>query len=106
MHLRAVTVQWLVAWTNENDCWDMSTRDVVTNVVLPMTASKGRCAVVMLPCVREKRVTGHVDVFMSHTWAGRCVQTPRCLLACQLMEHFNSVRAYVLCVIFWSVFRC
>jgi len=40
-----VTVKFLVQFTNEYDCWDMTAWQVVENIIRPLTEPHGRCAV-------------------------------------------------------------
>lgn len=64
---RAVTVEWLVAWTNRYDCWHMPTWQVRRQIIIPATSEK-RCRYVELPEVKNS--VGRVKTFISHSWGG------------------------------------
>ena len=45
---RGVKLGWLVKWTTQNDCWHMSTYDVIENIIKPACAET-HCRYVELP---------------------------------------------------------
>ena len=65
---RAVTIQFLLDFCNHYNLWDVSTRDVRRDFVVPMTSEK-RCRFVDLPCMIN--IVGPSQIFVSHTWSGK-----------------------------------
>ena len=66
---RAVTVEWLVAFTNKHDAWRLRTFEVVEKIVKPLSAER-RCRFTELESEVPPDVLGHVDSFVSHCWGG------------------------------------
>ena len=66
----AVTIGWLIAFTNEHDCWEWPTWRVVRDIVKPETAEL-RCRYVDLPTVRATGAVGEATTFASHTWGAK-----------------------------------
>ena len=64
----AVTIGWLIAFTNEHDCWEWPTWRVVRDIVKPETAEL-RCRYADLPSVRATGAVGEAKTFASHTMA-------------------------------------
>ena len=67
---RAVTIQFLLDFCNHYNLWDVSTRDVRRDYVVPMTSEK-RCRFVDLPSMIENNIVGPSSIFISHTWSGK-----------------------------------
>lgn len=66
---RGVTINWLVDFTIENDCWDMTTQEVCNKFVFPLTAAR-RCRYVELDHMMKGCVTGPASTFISHCRGG------------------------------------
>lgn len=64
---RGVTLQWLVEFTKQHDCWLLPTWLVRRNIILPATASS-RCRYVDLPEVHQSGAVGRATTFVSHCW--------------------------------------
>ena len=64
---RAVTVEWLVAFTDKHDAWHMKTYEVVEHIIKPLTAAR-RCRFSELEDEVPEGVLGAVDSFLSHCW--------------------------------------
>jgi len=60
---RGVRVDWLVDWTNENDCWDYTTTRVRDDIVLKQTSKNKKCCFVDMPIFRSAREAGQVRLF-------------------------------------------
>ena len=60
----AVTIGWLIAFTNEHDCWEWETWRVVRDIIKPATAAT-RCRYVEL---LDEGDVGEANLFVSHTW--------------------------------------
>ena len=69
-HARGVTIEFLINWTNENDCWDMPTWQVVRDIIKPATVGT-RCRYADLPEVRATGAVGPADTFASHCWGSK-----------------------------------
>ena len=67
---RAVTIQFLLDFCNHYNLWDVSTRDVRRDYVVPMTSEK-RCRFVDLQSMIENNIVGPSSIFISHTWSGK-----------------------------------
>ena len=64
---RGVTIQFLIEFCNCFNLWDLTTRDVRRNFVIPLT-SHSRCRFVEL---LDKDVVGRADTFISHSWGAK-----------------------------------
>ena len=64
---RGVPIGWLVDFTIENDCWDMTTQDVCRKFIFPATAAR-RCRYVELDHMQG--ITGPASTFISHCRGG------------------------------------
>eukprot|EP01043_Picozoa_sp_COSAG02_P017826 COSAG02_NODE_817_length_16825_cov_49.127646_17_plen_593_part_00 len=62
---RAVTVEWLVAFTERHQCWEWPTWRLKEDVIKPATQAS-RCRFADLPDMAG--VIGPADVFASHCW--------------------------------------
>ena len=62
---RAVTVEWLVAFTERHQCWEWPTWRLKEDIVKPATQAS-RCRFADLPDMAG--VVGPADVFASHCW--------------------------------------
>ena len=69
-HNRGVTIEFLLDFTNKNDCWDWPTWKVVLEVVKPATAAT-RCRYADLPEVKATGAVGPADSFGSHCWGAK-----------------------------------
>ena len=67
---RAVTIQFLLDFCNYYNLWDVSTRQVRRDYVIPMTSAK-RCRFVDLPSMMANNIVGPSNIFVSHTWSGK-----------------------------------
>lgn len=68
---RGISVKFLVDFCNFFNLWDVSTRDVRSKYIIPMT-SQQRCRFVDLPMLVEaKKVVGRAETFISHSWSGK-----------------------------------
>jgi hypothetical protein len=65
LHRCAVTIEFLLAFTFDHDCWDRTTWDVNLNIIKPATKAN-RCRYVQLDGMSE--FTGPADIFISHCW--------------------------------------
>ena len=65
---RAVTVGWLLDFTNRYDCWDWTTREVQAYIIKPETAAT-RCRYADLEHVRAAAGVGSADVMVSRASA-------------------------------------
>ena len=66
----AVTIGWLIKFTNDHDCWEWPTWRVVRDIVKPETAEL-RCRYADLPSVRATGAVGEATTFASHTWGAK-----------------------------------
>ena len=66
----AVTIGWLIEFTNDHDCWEWPTWRVVRDIVKPETAEL-RCRYADLPSVRATGAVGEATTFASHTWGAK-----------------------------------
>ena len=68
---RSVSLDFLLRFTESNDCWAWSTEDVVKKVIKPATA-KFECAFCELPAMGVQAIyeneVGPPRVFVSHAW--------------------------------------
>jgi hypothetical protein len=64
---RAVSLGFLLEFTETHDCWEMTTRDVMMQFVAPVTSRKEN-PIRYTELLDEKQV-GTVTVFVSHTWS-------------------------------------
>jgi hypothetical protein len=64
---RGVTLQWLLEFTKQNDCWLLPTWLVRRNIILPATTAS-RCRYVDLPEVQASGAVGKATTFVSHCW--------------------------------------
>merc|ERR1719424_62243 len=69
-HGLAVTIEFLVAFTNEHDCWEWPTWRVVRDIVKPLTAAT-HCRFAELPKVRATGAVGKAESFGSHCWGAQ-----------------------------------
>ena len=60
----------LVDMNSHYKLWDVATRDVRRNYVIPMT-SENRCRFVDLPSMIANNIVGPSTIFVSHTWSGK-----------------------------------
>jgi WD40 repeat protein len=67
-HERAVTIQWLIAFTFDHNCWSWPTWQVVRDIVIPSTIST-RCRYSDL--LEMKPYVGHAKIFISHCWGSK-----------------------------------
>lgn len=65
---RGVSISWLVEFTNENNCWHMTTQEVCNKFIWPATAAS-RCRYVELK--RLERAIGPAKTFVSHCRLGK-----------------------------------
>ena len=66
----AVTIGWLIEFTEAHDCWEWPTSRVVRDIVKPETAEL-RCRYADLPSVRATGAVGGAKTFASHTWCAK-----------------------------------
>ena len=66
----AVTVGWLITFTEKHGCWEWPTWRVVRDIVKPETAEL-RCRYAELPSVRASGAVGQATTFVAHV--GRAV---------------------------------
>ena len=67
-HGRAVTIEWLIAFTFDHNCWSWPTWKVVRDIVIPSTISS-RCRYSDL--LDMKPYVGRAKIFMSHCWGSK-----------------------------------
>lgn len=71
---RSVSLAFLLRFTEEHDCWDMSSGEVVMQIVKPKTAGF-ECSWVSLPAYGVKSINedevGPPRLFISHTWRNK-----------------------------------
>jgi len=78
---RGVDVEWLLAWTEAHDLWDMKTEDVVNQIVKPLTLQhmcrfvelssqfkSGSTSPLMSTGFQSRSVVGRAHCFASHCW--------------------------------------
>jgi len=66
LHECGVTVEFLLAFTFDHNCWGKPTWWVNRHIIKEATKNNNRCRYVHLPGM--KRFTGPAKVFMSHCW--------------------------------------
>ena len=64
-----MTAQFLLDFTEQNQCWELHTWEVVEQVVKTKTM-QDQCRYVELGEVRASGAVGAADVFISHAWGG------------------------------------
>ena len=72
-HQMGVTVDWLVKWTEAQQCWNFPTWKVQHTIIKPLTELQ-RCRFTELEPSDENKldgVVGPADIFVSHCW-GSC----------------------------------
>ena len=67
---RGISVKFLVEFCIFFNLWDVSSRDVRSKYVIPMTSPQ-RCRFVDLPMLVEAKVVGPARTFISHSWSGK-----------------------------------
>ena len=70
IHALGIRVDALVAFAFDHDCWNMKTRDVVRDIIVPATGGgDNQCRYGDLP--EMQGFFGPATVFMSHSWGAR-----------------------------------
>ena len=69
-HARGVTIEYLISFTNEHDCWNWPTSQVVSEKIKPMTA-EAQCRFTDLPEVRATGAVGPAITFACHCWSAK-----------------------------------
>ena len=64
---RGVTIEFLVELCSFFDLWKFPTREVLYNVIVPLT-SELRCRFTELPLFAGSGVVGRASIFLSHCW--------------------------------------
>jgi hypothetical protein len=65
---RGVTIAFLVELCGFFNLWKVPTREVLFNVIVPLT-SESRCRFTDLPELDESGVVGRASIFISHCWS-------------------------------------
>ena len=68
---RAVSIEFLLQFTEFYDCYDWTSWDVIRKIIQPLTAKHGRCRFVELPFMKEKGYVGQANTFLSYAQAGK-----------------------------------
>ena len=69
-HIRGVTVEWLLLFTQTHNCWDWPTWKVNAEIIKPATVVQ-RCRYVELDHMKSQHIPGKADIFVSHTWGAK-----------------------------------
>jgi hypothetical protein len=92
IHLRAITLEFLINFTSEHNVWFVPTWQVVRDIIVPSTGDQ----IVPYSQQIERSHVGHVDIFISHAWTNYFG-----LLVTAVRKYVSSIKKKVKPKFFW-----